>query len=75
MHTEELKGAETMKMFTLGLLLGCLITAFAAWAQNPDIYGRPQWGKQITPPSDAYGRPNFPAQQGLKKHDKPDNPC
>jgi hypothetical protein len=35
---------------------------------NPDFYGRPQWGQQITPPQDAYGRPNFPSQDYTKKH-------
>jgi hypothetical protein len=64
-----------MKMFTLGLIIGCLVTALAAWAQNPDIYGRPQWGKQITPPKDAYGRPNFPNAEGPKRQDKSNDPC
>ena len=47
-----------MKMFSIGLI-GCLWTALTSWGQSPEIYGRPQWGKQIIPPSDAYGRANF----------------
>jgi hypothetical protein len=60
-----------MKQFMLGVIVGSVIVGSVAVAQNNDIYGRPQWGKQITPQRDAYGRPNFPEQHGLKKHD----PC
>jgi hypothetical protein len=57
-----------MKTFILGILIGSFLTGAIAIAQNEDFYGRPQWGKQIAPKSDAYGRPNQPQENYLKRH-------
>ena len=60
----------------VGVVLGGLGTGFA---QNQDFYGRPQWGRQVTPPMDAYGRPNFPqpydSGQGIPTQRQGHNPC
>lgn len=59
---------------TLGVVLGGLGTGLA---QNRDFYGRPQWGNQVTPPQDGYGRPNFPQQQEQNSGSRYNgrNPC
>lgn len=62
-----------MKLFMAGMILGSVLTGLMVEAQNvqPDFYGRPQWGKQITPPYDAFGRPNFTEPPGNLPMKKP----
>lgn len=63
-----------MKQLIVGILIGSCLTGVLAFAQNPDFYGRPQWGKKVYPPYDAYGRPNPPPVEDHllpKRH----NPC
>ena len=61
-----------MRNLIAGFVLGVVVTGGVVWAQqqwdgNSDIYGRPQFGKQITPPRDFYGRINFPSEESRRR--------
>ncbi len=56
-----------MRNLIFGIIIGSVLTGVFAFAQNEDFYGRPQWGQKIYPKSDAYGRPNPPQENYLKK--------
>ncbi len=62
-----------MKSFILGIIVGAVLMGTFAIAQNQDFYGRPQFGKKVYPPADAFGRPNPPEETYLKKHKN--DPC